>query len=54
MCRTRNIAPFRIYSGKFNVRLTPEQHEAAVAAAASAGQSLNEWIAHAIEAAAVE
>ena len=54
MCRARNIAPFRNYSGKFNVRLTPEQHEAAVAAAASAGKSLNEWIAQAIEAAAME
>jgi predicted HicB family RNase H-like nuclease len=54
MCRVRNIEPFRNYSGKFNVRLTPEQHEAAVTAAASAGTSLNEWIAKAIEAAAVE
>jgi predicted HicB family RNase H-like nuclease len=54
MCRARNIEPFRSYSGKFNVRLTPEQHETVVAAATSAGKSLNEWIAHAIEAAAVE
>jgi len=54
MCRARNIEPFRNYSGKFNVRLTPEQHQAAVAAAASAGKSLNEWIAQAIEVAAME
>jgi len=52
MCRRKNIAPFRSFSGKFNVRLRPELHEAAVVAAAAAGESLNEWVAQAIEAAA--
>ena len=52
MCRVRNIEPFRAYSGKFNVRLTPQQHEAAVVAAAAAGESLNAWVAQALEAAA--
>ena len=54
MCRARNIEPFREFSGKFNVRLSPNLHEAAVVAAAAAGESLNAWVAQAIEAAAAE
>ena len=54
MCRDKNIESFRSYSGKFNVRLTPALHEAAALAAAASGESLNEWVAHAIEVAAAE
>ena len=52
MCREKGIAPFREYSGRFNVRLDPRTHEAAVAAAAAENKSLNEWVAEAIETAA--
>ncbi|NTS31773.1 type II toxin-antitoxin system HicB family antitoxin [Phyllobacterium sp. BT25] len=52
MCAEKGIAPFREYSGRFNVRLPAEIHEAAVLAAASENKSLNEWVAEAIEAAA--
>jgi predicted HicB family RNase H-like nuclease len=48
MCREKGIEPKRHYSGKFNVRLSPELHEAAVAAASADQKSLNEWIAEAI------
>jgi len=44
MCREKGIEPCRKFSGKFNVRPTPDDHAAAVIAAAAAGKSLNEWI----------
>lgn len=49
LCKEKGISPFREYSGKFNVRLTPEVHEAAVTYAAAKNQSLNEWVSNAIE-----
>ena len=51
MCREQDIEPRRRFSGKFNLRLDPRDHEAAVIAAAAAGVSLNEWIAGAIRSA---
>lgn len=48
MCREKGIEPKRNYSGKFNVRLSPELHEVAVVAASAEQKSLNEWIAEAI------
>ncbi|KND60661.1 HicB family protein [Candidatus Burkholderia verschuerenii] len=52
MCREKGIEPRRKFSGKFNVRLDPEDHAAAVIAAAAAGKSLNEWIVGTIREAA--
>lgn len=52
MCREKGIEPQRHFSGKFNVRLDPRDHAAAVIAAAAAGVSLNEWIVGAIREAA--
>jgi predicted HicB family RNase H-like nuclease len=52
MCREKGIEPSRKFSGKFNVRLDPGDHAAAVTAAAAAGKSLNEWIVGAIREAA--
>ena len=52
MCREKGIEPRRKFSGKFNVRLDPDDHAAAVIAAAAAGKSLNEWIAGTIREAA--
>ncbi|WP_082205784.1 toxin-antitoxin system HicB family antitoxin [Pannonibacter phragmitetus] len=48
----KGIESRRKFSGKFNVRLSPDGHAAAVTAAAAAGKSLNEWIASAIRVAA--
>ena len=45
MCKERGITPYRQYSGRFNVRISPQLHAAAVAAAAAQHISLNEWIA---------
>jgi predicted HicB family RNase H-like nuclease len=52
MCQEKGIEPRRKFSGKFNVRLDPDDHAAAVIAAAAAGKSLNEWIAGTIREAA--
>ncbi len=52
MCREKGIEPGRKFSGKFNVRLDPSDHAAAVIAAAAAGKSLNEWVVGAIREAA--
>ncbi len=52
ICRGKGIEPGRKFSGKFNVRLNPSDHAAAVIAAAAAGKSLNEWIVGAIREAA--
>ena len=54
ICREKNVEPFRSFSGKFNVRLDPKLHEAAVIAAAASNKSLNEWVAEAVEKAAEE
>ncbi|AEH80914.1 MULTISPECIES: type II toxin-antitoxin system HicB family antitoxin [Sinorhizobium] len=54
MCREKGIEPRRKFSGKFNVRLDPEDHAAAAVAAAAAGKSLNEWVIGAIREAAAE
>ena len=52
ICREKGIEPHRKFSGRFNVRLDPHDHAAAVIAAAAEGKSLNEWIAGAIKEAA--
>jgi predicted HicB family RNase H-like nuclease len=43
-CREQGIAPSKPYSGKFNVRMAPDQHAKVSAAAAAAGQSMNSWV----------
>ena len=45
VCAEKGIEPVRNFSGRFNLRLDPKTHEAAVIAAAASDQSLNEWIA---------
>jgi len=48
MCAEKGIAPRRAFSGKFNIRLKPEEHEAVATAAAAAGLSMNAWLASVI------
>jgi predicted HicB family RNase H-like nuclease len=42
--RSRGEEPERPFSGKLNVRLGSELHRAAALAAASEGESLNNWL----------
>jgi len=48
ICKEKGIHPYRHYSGRFNVRLTPEVHEAAATWAAAENKSLNDWVVEAI------
>lgn len=52
VCAEKGVEPLRSFSGRFNVRLDPKVHEAAVVAAAAENKSLNKWVAETIEAAA--
>lgn len=52
ICAEKGVSPFREFSGRFNVRLAPGTHEAAVLAARAANKSLNEWVSDVIEDAA--
>ena len=45
MCEEDGVEPRRWYSGKFSLRISPELHASAVAAAEAEGKSLNQWIA---------
>ena len=53
ICAEKGIEPVRNYSGRFNVRLEPKVHAAAVMAAAAEDKSLNEWVAETIAEAAL-
>lgn len=47
-CAQRGEKPDPPYSGKFMVRLSPDQHRLAVSAAQQAEKSLNAWVAERI------
>ncbi len=42
-CEAQNISPEKPFSGKFVLRLTPEEHRMAALAAKIEGKSLNAW-----------
>ena len=44
-CKKEGRSPERPASGKLLLRLPPDVHAAAMVAAASAGKSLNQWVA---------
>jgi predicted HicB family RNase H-like nuclease len=48
-CKQRGKDPNKPYSGKFNLRLSPQFHSEIAAAAAKAGQSLNQWVINTLE-----
>lgn len=54
VCRERGIEPAKPFSGTLNLRLGPERHGRAAAAAAATGKSLNAWIGEAIDRVAAE
>jgi predicted HicB family RNase H-like nuclease len=41
VCREKGIEPRRSYSGKFNLRISPELHERLAIAAQAQGKSIN-------------
>lgn len=48
-CSERGKEPERAFSGKFLLRIGPEEHRMVSAAAQSSGVSINAWIAHTIQ-----
>ena len=48
-CKEDGVDPERPYSGKFNVRFTPDLHQRAAAAAKMKGLSLNSFVEKAVE-----
>ena len=53
-CAQKGKTPEKPYSGRFNVRITPELHQKAAHTAAIEGMSLNNWVNHAVEKAILE
>lgn len=51
-CKEQNISPEKPFSGKFVLRLTPEEHRMASLAAKTTKKSLNAWAAEQIKIAA--
>lgn len=49
VCRERNLQPEKPFSGRFNIRMTPEQHRRYTYQAAAEGKSLNAWAIEAME-----
>ncbi|MCF7530323.1 type II toxin-antitoxin system HicB family antitoxin [Neisseria lisongii] len=52
VCKEQGIEPYKHYSGRFNVRVSPQVHAAAAAAAAASNISLNEWVGRTLDRAA--
>ena len=50
MCEEDGVEPRRGYSGRLNLRMSPNLHASVAAAAAAEGKSLNQWIANTISA----
>ena len=44
MCQEEGVEPRKEYSGKFNLRVSPELHAEISARAAADGKSLNQWV----------
>jgi predicted HicB family RNase H-like nuclease len=49
VCREKNIEPRRHFSGKFNLRISPELHEKLAIAAQAEGKSINALAQEAIQ-----
>ena len=49
MCREDGVEPRKEYSGKFNLRASPQLHAAIAAQEAAHGKSLNQWVAEALD-----
>jgi predicted HicB family RNase H-like nuclease len=45
MCEEDGVAPGKKFSGKFNLRVSPELHSDIALRAAAEGKSLNQWVA---------
>ncbi|MGH7965822.1 MAG: type II toxin-antitoxin system HicB family antitoxin [Candidatus Binatia bacterium] len=51
-CAARGEEPEKPFSGRFMIRLSPEQHRSVVLAAQKAGKGVDSWVAEVLEHAA--
>ena len=51
-CQEDGAEPFKVYSGKFVLRLPPDDHASVSRAAIASGKSLNQWAAEVLKQAA--
>lgn len=49
VCKEQGITPFRSYSGKFNLRISPDLHEQLALRAQVLGKSLNRLVGEALQ-----
>ena len=49
VCREKGISPKKEYSGKFNLRLSPQLHSTIATIAAGEEKSINEWVSETLE-----
>ena len=49
MCKEDGVDPLKSFSGRFNVRVSPDLHAEISSAAAADGKSLNQWVAEALK-----
>jgi len=47
-CEERGVAPYKRFSGRFNVRISNDLHADIVSAAEASGMSLNQWVEKAL------
>lgn len=49
MCQEDRVEPRKTYSGKFNLRVSPQLHAKIAAQAVADGKSLNQWVADVLD-----
>jgi predicted HicB family RNase H-like nuclease len=49
MCREDGVEPRKAYSGRFNLRVSPQLHAKISVRAAASGKSLNQWLTEVID-----
>jgi predicted HicB family RNase H-like nuclease len=49
MCAEDGVNPRRKFSGRFNLRISPNLHERIAALAGASGQSINTWMIEALD-----
>ena len=49
MCAEDGVNPRRKFSGRFNLRISPDLHERITALASASGQSINTWMIEALD-----
>lgn len=51
-CKEDGVEPIKAYSGKFVLRISPDDHASATLAATALGKSLNQWASEVLKQAA--